>query len=131
MLKTTHFIAFLPSSSANLSVISVISKKSRDAACCVKITHPSSIPLFVFICINMSWCACPLLPPVTQTIPLSKESKHSGYKRKCPDCRFSYRDETLSYTLNSPARRSISRSTQSGFSTIFNTLSASYPIYFK
>jgi len=27
MLKTTHFIAFLPSSSANLSVISVISKK--------------------------------------------------------------------------------------------------------
>ena len=62
MLKTTHFIAFLPSSSANLSVISVISRKSRDAACCVKITHPSSISLFVFICISMSWYALHLHP---------------------------------------------------------------------
>ena len=28
-------------------------------------------------CINMSWCACPLRPPVTQTIPLPKESRES------------------------------------------------------
>ena len=41
--------------------------------------HPPIInfSFFIFICINMSWCACPLLSPVTQTLPLSKESKES------------------------------------------------------
>ena len=53
-------------------------KKSRDAACCVKITHPSSISLsFVFILYQHVMVRLPSDFPVTQTTPLSKESKES------------------------------------------------------
>ena len=51
--------------------------KSRGAACCVKITHPSSISFFRLYLYQHVMVRLPSAPPVTQTTPLSKESKES------------------------------------------------------
>ena len=52
--------------------------KSRDAACCVKITHPSSISLsFRLYLYQHVMVRLPSAFPVTQTTPLSKESRES------------------------------------------------------
>ena len=62
--------------------------KSRDAACCVKTTHPSSISFFVFICINMSWCACPLLPLSLRPYLFLKNQKRALCTSTCVFSRF-------------------------------------------
>ena len=58
-------------------------KKSRDAACYVKITHPSSISLFVFICINMSWCACLCFPLSLRPYLFLKNQKRASCTSTC------------------------------------------------